>query len=74
VSAHNSGLTGFDERRRAEIKAATDMSELTDDREHERAQETNRDNLQMGAAIGTVHGMVHGSLHTLSLLFDAGAV
>jgi hypothetical protein len=74
MSAHDSGLSGFDKRRRAKIQAAADMRELANDREHERAQEANRDNLQVGAAIGTVHGMIHGNLHTLSLLFDASAV
>jgi hypothetical protein len=74
MSAHDSGLSGFDERRGAKIQAAADMRKLADNREHERAQEANRDNLQMGAAIGTVHGMVHGNLHTLSLLLDVRAV
>jgi hypothetical protein len=74
MSAHDSGLTGFDERRGTKIQPAADVRELADSREHERAQEANRDNLQMGAAIGTVHGMIHGNLHTHSLLFDASAV
>jgi hypothetical protein len=57
-------LTGFDERRRAEIQTI-ESREFADDGKQDRAQQADRYNLEMGAAIGTIHGMVHGNLPDL---------
>jgi hypothetical protein len=66
VSADHGGLTGFDERRGAEIQAV-EMRKFAEDRQQDRAQKADRYDLEMGAAIGTVHGMVHGNIHILLL-------
>jgi len=67
IAAHDGGLARFDERRRAEIEAGIEMREFTDGGEHNSAQQADRHDLEMGAAIGTIHGMVHDNLPPILL-------
>jgi hypothetical protein len=61
VPAHDRWLTGFDQRRCADVERAN-AGEDTNRSNHDRAGKRHNDNAQMGAAVRTVHGMIHNDL------------
>jgi hypothetical protein len=60
-AAHRHWLTGFDQRRGAEVDVA-ETCENADSRDDYRAQKAYNHDLQMRAAVRTIHRMIH---HTL---------
>jgi len=59
--AHDRWLTGFDQRRGAEVERAY-AREDTNRSDHDRECKRHDDNAQMGAAVRAVHGMIHNDL------------